>query len=110
MFKKFKDELKENSVARSLQMIGYIELICAIIVSLFSNVDEIWGIDFNIVIWVSAFITYYAFMGFAEIIDLLHKNCKKKDAIYELLKERLSTNGKTTKSVIEDIEANLPKM
>lgn len=110
MLKNFKAELKENSVARMLQIIGYAELIGAIIVVIFSNVDEIWGIDFNIVVWVSAFITYYIFLGFAEIIDLLYKNGKKKDAIYDLLKERLSTNGETTKSVIEDIEANLPKM
>ena len=110
MLKNFKAELKENSVARMLQIIGYAELIGAIIVVIFSNVDEIWGIDFNIVVWVSAFITYYIFLGFAEIIDLLYKNGKKKDAIYDLLKERWSTNGETTKSVIEDIEANLPKM
>ena len=110
MFKNFKAELKENSVARMLQIIGYAELVGAIIVVIFSKVDEIWGIDFNIVVWVSAFITYYIFLGFAEIIDLLHKNGKKKDAIYDLLKERLSTNGETTKSVIEDIEANLHKM
>lgn len=110
MFKSFKAEMKENSIARMLQIIGWVELFAAIIVMIFSDVDEIWGIDFNIVIWVSAFITYYIFLGFAEIIDLLYKNGKKKDAIYELLKERLSTNGETTKSVIEDIEANLPKM
>lgn len=112
MFEKFKSELKENSVARMLQIIGYVELICAIIVlvvSIFSDIAETWGISINVV-FVGSFIAYYIFLGFAEIIDLLHKNGKKKDAIYDLLKEHLSTNSETTKpaivettkSVIED--------
>ena len=37
MFKNFKAELKENSVARMLQIIGYAELIGAIIVVIFSK-------------------------------------------------------------------------
>ena len=102
--------MKENGVAKALQGIGYAVLVCAIIVSFLSDVDEILGIDFGLFIIVNAIITCYVFLGFAEIIDLLHKNGKKKDAIYDLLKERLSTNGETTKSVIEDIEANLPEM
>lgn len=110
MSKGFKSELKENSIARTLQIIGWLELVAALVVMIFSNGDDIFGIDFEIVVWVSAFIISCIFQGFAEIIELLYKNGKKKDAIYELLKERLSTNGETTKSVIEDIEANLPKM
>ena len=99
MFKGFKAELKENRIAKALQIIGWVEMIAAIIVMIFSDIDEIWGVDFNAVIWVSAFITYYIFLGFAEIIDLLHKNGKRNDAIYDLLKECISTNREAVKSI-----------
>ena len=59
---------------------------------------------------VSGYGVCFLFQGFAEIIDLLDKNGKKQDAIIELLKNCQNDNVKTTKTELEDIESNLPKL
>lgn len=102
--------MKENGIAKTLQIIGWAEMVAALIITIFADVDEILGIDFGAAIWVSAFITCMVFQGFAEIIDLLHKNGKKQDAIIDLLKDRSTKDNNAPKTVLQDIESNLPNL
>ena len=102
--------MKENGIARTLQIIGWVEMFAALFVTLFVDTEEMFGIDLGTAIWVSAFITCVVFQGFAEIIDLLHKNGKKQDAIIELLKDRATEENNAPKTVLQDIESNLPEM
>lgn len=102
--------MKENSVAKTLQIIGYVELIAAFILALIIDTEEMFGVDINSAIMISSFITCMVFQGFAEIIDLLYKNGKKQDAIIELLKDRSIKENNASKTVLQDIESNLPEM
>ncbi len=102
--------MKDNGIAKTLQIIGWVEMFAALIVTIFVDTEEMFGIDLGTAIWVSAFITCIIFQGFAEVIDLLYKNGKKQDAIIELLKDRSSAETNAPKTVLQDIESNLPKM
>lgn len=102
--------MKENIIAKTLQIIGWVEMLAALIVSIFVDTEKLFGVDIGTAIWVGAFITCMIFQGFAEIIDLLYKNGKKQDAIIELLKDRSPKESNAPKTVIQDIESNLPKM
>jgi len=102
--------MKKNGIAKSLQIIGWFEVVGAAILNIFTDTEQLFGIDFGIAISVSAFISCMIFQGFAEIIDLLDKNGKKKDAIINLLQNRFSTESNAYKTVLQDIESNLPKM
>ena len=50
------------------------------------------------------------FVGFAEIIVLLQKNVDKQDDLLALLKEHSTKENSEPKSVLQDIESNLPEM
>jgi hypothetical protein len=45
------------------------------------------------------------FQGFAEVIELLHKNSKTQEAILDHLQDKPAP-----KTVLEDIESNLPQI
>lgn len=59
---------------------------------------------------ITSFITCMMFIGFAEIINLLQKNADKQDALLAFLKEQPTTEKAAPKSVLQDIESNLPEM
>ena len=102
--------MKENGIAKTLQIIGWAEMVAAFIMTIAADVDEILGMDFGLVIWVSAFITCMIFQGFAEIIDLLQQNSNKQSEILDYLKDQATKGPSAPKTVIEDIESNLPQI
>lgn len=102
--------MKENGIAKILQIIGWVEMGCALILSLFFDVDEIFGIYPGLVINFSAFIVCMLFQGFAEIIELLHKGVQKQDAILDFLKGTPNGSNNAPKTIVEDIESNLPNI
>ena len=102
--------MKENGIAKTLQIIGWTEMVAAFIITIAADVDEILGMDFGLVIWVSAFITCMIFQGFAEIIDLLQQNSNKQSEILDYLKDQAAKGPSAPKTVIEDIESNLPQI
>lgn len=102
--------MKENGIAKTLQIIGWVEMFAALIVTIFIDTEDLFGVDHGRTIWVSAFITCMIFQGFAEIIDLLYKNGKKQDTIIDLLKDRSAKDNNTPRTVLQDIESNLPEM
>ena len=102
--------MKENGIAKTLQIIGIAEVVCGIIAGFIILVD---GSDFSwvgIAVMITSFITCMMFVGFAEIIDLLQKNVNKQDDLLSLIKDRSAEENSAPKSVLQDIEANLPKM
>ena len=102
--------MKENGIAKTLQIIGWAEMVAALIITIFVDTEDIFGVDLGFAIWISAFITCMVFQGFAEIIDLLYKNGKKQDAIIYLLKDRTTKDNNAPKTVLQDIESNLPNL
>lgn len=102
--------MTENSIAKTLRIIGIVEVICGIILGFIILVA---GEDFGwvgIAVMITSFITCMAFLGFAEIINLLQKNADKQDALLAFLKEQPTTEKTAPKSVLQDIESNLPEM
>ena len=102
--------MKKNGIAKILQIIGWAEIVAAFIITIAADVDEILGMDFGLVIWASAFITCMIFQGFAEIIDLLQQNSNKQSEILDYLKDQAAKGPSAPKTVIEDIESNLPQI
>lgn len=104
------NKMKENGIAKTLQAIGIIEVVCGImfgIIVLISCEDFSWV---GIAVMIASFITCMLFVGFAEIINLLQKNADKQDALLSFLKDRPTKENFAPKSVLQDIESNLPKM
>lgn len=102
--------MTENSIAKTLRIIGIVEVICGIILGfiiLASGEDFGWV---GIAVMITSFITCMMFLGFAEIINLLQKNADKQDALLAFLKEQPTTEKAAPKSVLQDIESNLPEM
>jgi uncharacterized membrane protein YkgB len=102
--------ITENGVAKTLRIIGVVEIICGIILGIIiASVDEDF-IFVGVIITIVSFITCMMFVGFAEIIKLLQKNADKQDAILSFLREKPVKESSAPKSVIQDIESNLPEM
>lgn len=102
--------MTENSIAKTLRIIGIVEVICGIILGFIILVA---GENFGwvgIAVMITSFITCMVFLGFAEIINLLQKNADKQDALLAFLKEQPTTEKTAPKSVLQDIESNLPEM
>ncbi len=102
--------MTENSIAKTLRIIGIVEVICGIILGFIILVA---GEDFGwvgIAVMITSFITCMIFLGVAEIINLLQKSADKQDALLAFLKEQPTTEKTALKSVLQDIESNLPEM
>lgn len=102
--------MTENSIAKTLRIIGIVEVICGIILGFIILVA---GEDFGwvgIAVMITSFITCMMFLGFAEIINLLQKNADKQDALLAFLKDQPTKEKTAPKSVLQDIESNLPQM
>lgn len=102
--------MSENGIAKTLRIIGIIEVVCGIILGLIILAD---GGDFawaGIAVMITSFITCMVFVGFAEIINLLQKNANKQDNILAFLKDQPAKEKAAPKSVLQDIESNLPEM
>ena len=102
--------MKENGIAITLKVIGWVILVCAFIVAVSSEVEEIFGISFGWTIMVSAFITCMMFQGFGEVVALLQQNSNKQSEILDYLKDQAAKGPSAPKTVIEDIESNLPNL
>ena len=59
---------------------------------------------------IASFISGMVFVGFGEIISLLQKNVDKQDAILSYIKSKNTDEKVAPKTVLQDIEDNLPNM
>lgn len=105
--------MKENSIAKALQIIGIVVIACGVILGFITlaNGDELAWV--GIVEMIVSFIICMIFFGFAEIIELLQRNVNKQEDILSFLKEKPDNKNivpKAPKTVLQDIESNLPEM
>ena len=102
--------MKENGVAKTLHSIGIVEVVCGVILGLIvlaTGEDFAWA---GVAIAITSFITCMVFVGFAEIISLLQKNVDKQEEILDCLKNNLKDEKPAAKTMLQDIEDNLPSM
>ena len=100
--------MKQNGVAKTLQVIGLVELACAFILCIaadFEGLSDLLGFNVGLVLIIGSFVTCMLFQGFAEVIELLHKSAKTQEAILNHLQQKPAS-----KTVLEDIESNLPEI
>lgn len=73
--------MKENTIARILQVIGWLQLVATIIITLsIENTANTF-----IFSCIASFIVCMIFQGFSEIIELLYINGKKQETIIDYL-------------------------
>ena len=102
--------MNENGVAKTLRIIGIVEAVCGVILGLVvltTGDDFAWA---GIAIVITSFITCMLFVGFAEVISLLQKNVNKQDEVLNCLKDKSKDKKSTPKTILQDIEDNLPSM
>ena len=102
--------MNENGVAKTLRIIGIIEAICGVILGfiVLANGDDFAWV--GIAIAITSFITCMLFVGFAEVISLLQKNVNKQDEVLDYLKNKPNDKKSAPKTMLQDIEDNLPSM
>ena len=101
----------ENKIGKTLHVIGVATIIVGIIGSLILSINL--DSDFPITLLVggiASFISGMVFVGFGEIISLLQKNIDKQDAILSYIKSKNTDEKVAPKTVLQDIEDNLPNM
>lgn len=102
-------KMKENTTAKALKGIGIaimaLSFIGALIVGS-ETTNELIPITFI----VSGVVSGTMFIGFGEIINLLQKNVNKQDDLLRYLKDNSSKENNAPKTVLQDIEDNLPNM
>lgn len=101
----------ENKIGKTLHVIGIATIIVGIIGSLILSINL--DSDFPITLLVggiASFISGMFFVGFGEIISLLQKNVDKQDSILNYIKNKSTDEKIAPKTVLQDIEDNLPSM
>ena len=101
--------MRENTTAKVLKGIGIAIMIICFIGALIvggETTNELIPITFI----VSGIFSGTMFIGFGEIINLLQKNANKQDDILQYLKDQAVKEKNAPKTVIQDIEDNLPNM
>lgn len=101
--------MTENTTSKVLKGIGIVIIILGFIASIIisgETTNEAIVIGFI----VAGIISGTTFIGFGEIINLLQKNVNKQDDILNYLKDKASKDRNAPKTVLQDIEDNLPTM
>ena len=102
--------MNENGVAKTLRIIGIVEAICGVILGfiVLANGDDFAWV--GIAVAITSFITCMLFVGFAEVISLLQKNVNKQNEVLDYLKNKSNDKKSANKTMLQDIEDNLPSM
>lgn len=105
--------MRENSVAKAIRIIGIVEAVCGVIAGVAIMSDGDYFVAIGIALAVTSFITCMLLVGFAEVITLLQNNVDKQEEIIKHLGKRTETNREEKsvhKTVLQDIESNLPRI
>lgn len=101
--------MRDNTTAKVIKGIGI-----AVMVICFIGAIMIGGETTNelipILFIVSGIISGVTFIGFGEIINLLQKNVNKQDEILSYMRNKRNDEKAAPKTVLQDIEDNLPSM
>ena len=101
--------MTENTTAKILKGIGIAEMIICFIGGVIIG-SETTNELIPITIILSGIISGTMFIGFGEIINLLQQNANKQDNILQYLKDKSVEEKNASKTVLQDIEDNLPNM
>ena len=101
----------ENNIGKTLHVIGIATIIVGIIGSLILSINLDTDFPITLIVGgIASFISGMVFVGFGEIVSLLQKNVDKQDAILNYIKNKRNDEEVAPKTVLQDIEDNLPSM
>lgn len=101
--------MKKNTTATVLKGIGIAVMILCVIGAIIVG-SETSNELIPIVFIASGVISGVTFIGFGEIINLLQKNVDKQNEILGYMKNKKNDEKSAPKTVLQDIEDNLPNM
>ncbi|MBQ8215978.1 MAG: hypothetical protein IJZ33_06920 [Clostridia bacterium] len=101
--------MQKNTTATVLKGIGIAVMILCVIGAIIVG-SETSNELIPIVFIVSGVISGVTFIGFGEIINLLQKNVDKQNEILGYMKNKTNDEKSAPKTVLQDIEDNLPNM
>lgn len=101
--------MKENTAAKVIKVIGIIIMVLCILAGIIVSGETTNEIIPTVFI-VSGILSGTSFIGFGEIITLLQQSVNKQDDILRFLKDKSCNEVKSSKTVLQDIEDNLPNM
>lgn len=102
--------MNENSVAKFLRIVGIIEAVCGFLLAFILIADDGDLFPVGVAIIIVALVNCLIFVAFGEVISLLQKNVNKQDEVLNYLKAKALKENATPKTVLQDIESNLPEM
>lgn len=101
--------MKDNTTASILKGIGIAIIVLCFIAAMVVG-SETTNELIPIIFIVSGIISGAMFIGFGEIINLLQKSVNKQDYILQYLNDKSIKENHTPKTMLQDIEDNLPNM
>lgn len=101
--------MQKNTTATVLKGIGIAAMILCVIGAIIVG-SETSNELIPIVFIVGGIISGVTFIGFGEIINLLQKNVDKQNEILGYMKNKTNDEKSAPKTVLQDIEDNLPNM
>ena len=102
--------MEKNGIANVLRIIGIVIAICGGLIGFIMLGMNINLLVFGIALMISSFISGMMFVGFSEIIVLLQANVFKQEEIIKHLVDKETQESNPSKTVLQDIEDNLPVM
>lgn len=101
--------MQKNTTATVLKGIGIAVMILCVIGAIIVGSET--SNELNLIVFiVSGVISGVTFIGFGEIINLLQKNVDKQNEILGYMKNKTNDEKSAPKTVLQDIEDNLPNM
>ncbi len=105
--------MSENKIAKTLHIIGIATIIIGVLGSFILSVNLDSDMPIILIVGaISSFITGMCFIGFSEIITLLQKNVDQQQEMMQIIKNTSyeKRDNSTVKTVLQDIESNLPQI
>lgn len=102
--------MNENKVAKFLRITGIVEAVCGFLLAfiLMAENGDLFPVAVGVI--VVALVNCLIFVAFGEVINLLQKNVNKQEEVLDYLKAKALKENNAPKTVLQDIESNLPEM
>lgn len=102
--------MNENRIAKLLRVVGIVEAVCGFFLAFIISVDDGDLLPVSVAVLVIALVNCLIFIAFGEVIRLLQNNVDKQNEVLDYLKSKSVKERTAPRTVLQDIEANLPEM
>jgi flagellar basal body-associated protein FliL len=105
---------KSNSIGKILAIIGFVQILGGFILGMILGQDDTsYSSDFSWVLalpwWIGGFVTGMLFIGFAEVIELLHSLNEKKENNQHIGQSQIAATTTEVKEMVKYNEEEVPR-